>query len=216
MALLQERDGKGNIITRIVEVPRPYPKEKYLLLSGVARANNCRAILGIEHHEFDQRLNNGTFDPSKDKLATVVGYESDLDAVELLFTSLLVQGVNEMLGHGVQVNGWGENRTKSFRRSFLYQFAWRVGDRLLETSKIAQDDAAATHGAALLPVLANRADAVDSEVKERFPHTSNLRVSVSNADGVMAGDTAGRRADIGATRLGGRRTLTNSSGTAQG
>ena len=190
-------------------------RDRYLLLSGVARANNCRAILGIELDVFEQRLSDGSFDPSKDKLATVVGYESDIAAVELLFTSLLVQGVNEMLDHGVQVNGWGENRTKSFRRSFLYQFAWRVGDRLAETSEVARDDAAVTHGAALLPVLANRADAVDSEVKERFPHTSNLRVSVSNADGVMAGDTAGRRADIGSTRVSGRRTLTNSSGSAK-
>ena len=141
MALLQEREGKGHVVTRILNIARPYPKEKYLLLSGVARANNCRAILGVDLDEAMQRIEEGSLDSSKGKLATVIGYESDLDAVELLFASLLVQAVNEMLGYGVQINEWGENRTKSFRRSFLYQFAWRVGDRLTEAAEAVRDEA---------------------------------------------------------------------------
>lgn len=201
MALLEEREGRGQVITRIINIARPYPKEKYLLLSGVARANNCRAILGVDLDEAMQRIEEGTFDSSKGKLATVIGYESDLEAVELLFASLLVQAVNEMLGHGVQVNQWGENRTKSFRRSFLYQFAWRVGDRLSEAATAVRDEATESHGEALLPVLASRADAVDEAVKERFPNTTSLRTSVTNYAGVAAGDAAGRRADIGTTRL---------------
>lgn len=201
MALLQEHDGKGQVVTRILNIARPYPKEKYLLLSGVARANNCRAILGVDLDEAMQRIEEGSLDSSKGKLATVIGYESDLDAVELLFASLLVQAVNEMFGYGVQINEWGENRTKSFRRSFLYQFAWRVGDRLAEAAESVRDEAAESHGPALLPVLASRADAVDEALKERFPNTSTLRTSVTNRHGVAAGDAAGKRADIGSTRL---------------
>ncbi len=211
MALLEEREGRGEIITRIIDIARPYPKEKYLLLSGVARANNCRAILGVDLDEAMQRIEAGSFDSSKGKLATVIGYKSDLDAVELLFTSLLVQAVNEMLNHGMQINEWGENRTKSFRRSFLYQFAWRVGDRLAEATEAVRDGAAVSHGAALLPVLASRADAVDDALKERFPNTSTLRTSVTNIDGVVAGDAAGQRADIGSSRLQGDRRAISSN-----
>ena len=201
IALLEEREGRGDVITRIIDIARPYPKEKYLLLSGVARANNCRAILGVDLGEAMQRIEEGSFDSSKGKLATVIGYESDIEAVELVFTSLLVQAVNEMLGHGVQINQWGENRTKSFRRSFLYQYAWRVADRLQEATETVREEAADSHGTALLPVLADRADAVDAALKEKFPNTSTLRTSVSNIDGVAAGDAAGKRADIGSTRL---------------
>jgi len=200
MALLEAKEGRGSIVTRIIEVPSPYPKEKYVLLSGVARANNCRAILGLEVATLRQLVDEGAFD-SKKSFATLVGYETDLDAVEMLFTSLLIQAVNEMLSHGIQINEWGENRTKSFRRSFLYQFAWTVGDRLAETTQLAREDAASSHGTDLLPVLASRVEAVDSAVKQRFPHTSTLRTSVSNYAGVLAGDAAGQRADIGSQRL---------------
>ena len=45
-------------------------------------------------------------------------------------------------------------------------------------------------------------------LKERFPHVTTLRTSVSNVEGVLAGHDAGQRADIGTTRVTGtRRTL---------
>ena len=207
MALLETREGKGQIVTRIIEVPAPYPKEKFILLGGVARANNCRAILGLERETIDQMVENGTIGNHKGKLASVVGYESDLDAVEMLFASLLVQAVNEVMAQGPQVSPWGENRTKSFRRSFLYQFAWTVRERLVEASERARTEENDAHQEDLLPVLMSREAAVESAVDERFPHSTTLRTSVTNIDGVLAGDAAGQRADIGSTRLGGRRAI---------
>lgn len=205
-ALLEERVGRGLIVTRIIEVPSPYPKEKFVLLGGIALANNCRAILGLEDAAIAQMLRDQTFDDHNGRLATVVGYESDLDAVELLFSSLLIQAVNEVLAHGPQVTEWGENRTRSFRRSFLYQFARTVRDRLAEVREVTCSEAAEDSGGSVLPVLASREEAVESELAERFPRVTPLRTSVSNFEGVRAGDVAGRRADIGTSRLRGRQT----------
>lgn len=199
LALIETREGRGRIVTRVIEVPSPYPKEKFILLGGVAQANNCRAILGLERETFLQMVEE--LSDYEGEFASVVGYESDLEAVELLFASLLVQAVNEMLAHGSQVTEWGENRTKSFRRSFLYQYGCTVFKRLIETRDHARTEAASTSGDSLLPVLVSREEAVEAEVAERFPGTTTLRNSVSNLDGVIAGKAAGKRADIGSTRL---------------
>lgn len=204
VALIEEREGRGKIVTRLIEISTPYPKEKFILLGRVARANNARALLGIERYRLKEMIDDRSLFDYDGKIATVVGYESDLDAIELLFTSLLVQAVNEMLTHGSQVTEWGENRTRSFRRSFLNQFAWTVGGRLEEARERARADASSMHGDSLLPVLADREEMVQSEVERRFPHATPLRTSVSNVDGVLAGRDAGRRADIGSTRLRGR------------
>lgn len=204
-ALLETREGRGQVVTRIIAVPSPYPKEKFILLGGIARANNCRAILGLERDTLDQMIADSAFLSPKGRMATVVGYESDLDAVEILFTSLLVQAVKEMLAHGSQVTEWGENRTRSFRRSFLYQFAWTVRERLEQTRERTRADAVETHGESVLPVLARREDSVLAEIEQRFPNTTKLRTSVSNFEGVSAGDAAGRRADIGLPRVRGTR-----------
>ena len=204
MALVEEREGRGDIATRLIQIPKPYPKEKFILLGGIARANNARAILGIEHELLWQMVEDRSFLEFDGRVASVVGYESDLDAVELLFTSLLLQATTEMLAHGSQVTEWGENRTRSFRRSFLYQFGWTVRERLEAARDRARGEAVRTHGESMLPVLASREDAVLAEIEERFPNTSTLRTSVSNASGVRAGETAGRRADIGSTRFRGR------------
>lgn len=208
MALLEEREGRGRIVTRLIHISSPYPKEKYLLLGGVAGANNCRAILGLEHDVAVKMAKDGSLLDGSGKWATLVGHESDLDLVEILFTSLLVQAVNVMLAHGTQRDAWGDNRTKSFRRSFLNQFAWTVSERLYEARETARVDATDQTGASALPVLVRREEAVDNEVEDRFPNATTLRTSVSNGAGVMAGHDAGQRADIGTTRMrGSRRAL---------
>lgn len=203
MALVEEQQGRGEVTMIRLFVDAPYPKEKFMLLGAAARANRCRAILGLDESYFDELLESRRLDEldNKGEFATVVGYRSDLDSVELLFTSLLVQAVNVMIGEGSVVAASGRNRTRSFRRSFLVGFAHTIGERL-EESRI-EATSAADHEAAgaVLPVLASRTDAVDSHVEETFPRLGMLRPSVSNGHGVVAGQAAGKRADIGTTGL---------------
>lgn len=203
LALIEEKTGRGDVSTRIIFIPAPYPKEKYVLLGGVAQANGCRAILGLDDEQFKDMVRSGEMFSRDGNHATLVGYESDLDSVELIFTSLLVQAVNIMLSHGKQVDVSGRNRTKSFRRSFLNGFAWTVSSRLEEARSMAAETATSMAGSSsVLPVLASRRASVDQAVNEKFSKLSRLKTSVSNYDGIAAGNHAGNHADLGNTRVG--------------
>lgn len=207
MAMIEERTGRGDVDTVMLFVAAPYPKEKFLLLSSVARANNCRAIYGLGPKGFEILRDEDRLEEMQlaGQFAWIVGYRSDIESVELLFTSLLLQAVNVMIGQG-SVSDWnGTNRTKSFRRSFLVGFANTVDGRLEDASDRATSAAGDTYQTSVLPVLASRRDAVDAELNEQFPKTSNMKTSVSNYDGIVAGTAAGRLADIGTARVGGTR-----------
>ncbi len=203
LALIDEREGRGDIVVVRIFIDAPYPKEKFMLLGAAARANRCRAILGLDKTSLDELLEARQFDAleAKGEFATIVGYQSDIDSVELLFTSLLVQAVNVMLNEGSVVAVSGRNRTKSFRRSFLVGFAHTIGDRLEATQARATTEADRAMSGQVLPVLASRSAAVDDHVNDVFPRLGTLRPSVSNGQGVRAGQAAGRSADIGTTGI---------------
>src|SRR5215203_6185121 len=142
-------------------VDPPYPSAKFLLLSRIAKANRCDAI-------WDKR----------DGVATVIGFPVDAEAVEILYTSLLIQATTAMLGHGAQTDGWGRSRTKAFRHSFLLAYGERIGQRLAEqTARAEQEAVDRTPGTDLVPVLAERRAEVAAAVAEAFPHTTRFRAS---------------------------------------
>src|SRR3974377_713718 len=90
-------------------------------------------------------------------MSTVVGFPSDLDAVELLYTSLLVQANTAMLREGAKKDAYGRSRTRAFRQSFLVAYAYRIGVRLSPgTVHAEQAAAAAALGKDLGPVIKRR------------------------------------------------------------
>ncbi|MFF0445760.1 DUF2786 domain-containing protein [Streptomyces sp. NPDC004609] len=144
-----------------IGVDPPYETSKAILLDAVASANRCRAV-----------WNEGF------GFATVVGFDSDLEAVELLYTSLLVQGTAAMTRAEATQRAGGRRRTKTFRQSFLLSYAARLGERLTAAARTVSAPAD------LLPVLATREIAVTSRTEELFPRTTSTRVR-------GAGDEAG-------------------------
>jgi hypothetical protein len=62
-------------------------------------------------------------------IATVVGVPLDIDQVEMLFTSLLIQATRAMTEAGADQPGSFE-RSATFGRSFLAAYAVRIGERL--------------------------------------------------------------------------------------
>ncbi|WP_018330464.1 DUF2786 domain-containing protein [Actinomycetospora chiangmaiensis] len=154
----------------------PYTSAKSSLCHQVAGANRCRAV-------------------SLDALdlVTVVGHPTDLDTVELLTTSLLVQAGRAMAGAG------SGSRTRSFRHAFLLSYATRIGERLRAAGEAAEAAARAESGDALLPVLAARGEVVERTVAELFPRLTTKRFSVGNAAGWRAGREA---ADAASLRVG--------------
>ncbi|MDA5142503.1 DUF2786 domain-containing protein [Streptomyces sp. AD681] len=170
-----------------IGVEPPYEQAKAVLLDAVADANHCRAVW------------NETFG-----FSTVVGFEADLEAVELLYTSLLVQAEAAMTKAEAGQRAGGRKRTKTFRQSFLTAYAHRAGTRLRAAAEAATE--AAATGAAdanLLPVLASREVAVTDRVERMFPQTTTTRLRGA-AD--AAGWTEGTRA-ADAARVGHHRPL---------
>ena len=136
-----------------IGIDNPYEAPKAVLLDAVAEANRARSVW------------------SKDLgFCTVVGFPADLEAVELLYTSLLVQATSAMNGAGTRrgarpeaervtagragaVRGGGPAvdggaRTKSFRQSFLLAYASRIRERLAEATAQATEEALAGERAA--------------------------------------------------------------------
>ena len=174
-------DGPA-VETRRVHVRDPYVRAKMQLLAAVAEANDVRLVwysgLGI---------------------ANLVGVRADVAAVELLFTSLLLQVARALAA--TERTAPCASATRSFRRSFLLGYAHRIGERLLTARQSATADAAAEHEIDLLPVLRSRQVAVEERVAELFPRVraTRSRASVDGA-GWFAGRDAAERADVGHRR----------------
>ncbi|GAA3249790.1 DUF2786 domain-containing protein [Streptomyces lavendulae] len=162
-----------------IGVEPPYEEAKAVLLDAVATANRCRAV-----------WNSGF------EFSTVVGFESDLEAVELLHTSLLVQGTAAMTRAEAAQRAGGRKRTKTFRQSFLLAYASRLGRRLAETA-----EHTATEAADNLPALVARDVAVTSRAEEMFPRTTTTRLrGATDHAGWEDGTAAADAAHVGAGR----------------
>lgn len=151
-------------------IDSPYARAKALLVQAVATANRCRAVWA-ENLGF----------------VTVIGAETDINFVELLTTSLLVQANRAMLTAGRHVSSRGQTRTRSFRQSFLVAYATRIGERLTTTNASVTAEMADSR---LLPVLAAQSQAADELTDRLFPSMRHRPVPVSNQAGWGAGRAA--------------------------
>ena len=176
-------EGPGG---RRIGTDAPYETAKATLVAVVATANRCRAV-------WNKELG----------FSTVVGFAGDLDAVELVHTSLLVQAMSALVKSGTRAHGDGKSRTRAFRSAFLTAYAHRIGERLSEAADSAVRQAAAEPGhASLLPVLAARDEIVEEAVGEMFGKTKRQRVGTRHD---FEGWVSGRAAADAATLQGNRR-----------
>jgi hypothetical protein len=164
---------------RRIEVADPYARGKASLMHAVAEANDCRAVWSKEA-----------------ACCTVVGHLDDVEMVELLYTSLLLQASHAMVAAGSQRDQFGRSTTRSFRLSFWFAFASRIGKRLQEARAATVDAVSTELGTSVLPVLASKERKVESEYERLFPHVSTHSTSVSNHAGWIAGSVAANSAVI--------------------
>ncbi|MEV4344031.1 DUF2786 domain-containing protein [Actinoplanes sp. NPDC049596] len=166
--------GRAEVVpfARRIGVDHPYESEKAALLDAVARANHCHTVWSPELG-----------------FSTIFGYDTDIDGVELLYTSLLVQA-NRAMARDEPAKG--KARIKAFRRSFLVAYAVRIGERLTETIRheIAQHSD-------LLPVLRNREIQVREVMQKAFPRTVRARGSrIDSLEGWESGRAAADEAEL--------------------
>ena len=147
-ALLAAADPASDPVgDRVVAVPAPYALDKVGLLGGVAGALRCRAVRRREADGFVMHL---------------FGFASDLERVELLFTSLLVQAAHGLAATAVPAH----EHPAAFRRSWLAGFAATIAVRLREAETAA---ASAVGGPSMALVLADRSDRVARADGPRLP-----------------------------------------------
>ncbi len=170
---------RSDAAVRRVWIDDPYVSAKAQLLHVVAVVNRCRSVL-------TEPLG----------LATVAGHEDDLDTVETLFTSLLVQATTQMTASGSRTDSNGRSRTRSFRQSFLVAFAIRIGHRLQAAGEATVSAATETHGTALVPILASREHAADDAIAELFPNLGHRGSRATDREGWLAGTLAADLASL--------------------
>ncbi|WP_298133866.1 DUF2786 domain-containing protein [Micropruina sp.] len=158
-----------------VPLDPPYADAKALLLQTIAENTRCRALFLAEL-----------------ALSHVIGYSDDLEAVELLFTSLLVQAQRALAEASATAPAGARTRSQAFRSAFLLGFTGRIGERLEEVRRLAY---AGTDAQGFLPVLRSRDTRIDEFMADRFARTTSERVrggydSAGYASGRMAGDAA--------------------------
>ncbi len=174
--LARQRSTTDRPGMRIVQMEAPYASAKFTLISAVGRANDVQ-VVGDANYRM-----------------TMFGYATDLDAVELLFASLVVQATRSMFRVPREDVG---SRVKAFRHAFLVAFAHRVGQRLHEARARTEAAVVSERGAGLVPLLDAKRDAIAQLAADTFPHVQSKRASMSHAGGYYAGRDAADRADLG-------------------
>nr|MDT0664320.1 DUF2786 domain-containing protein [Micromonospora sp. DSM 115978] len=165
-------------------VDPPYARDKAQLLAAVAIPLGCRLV----HRT--RRLDGNTVHSGH-----LFGMPADLERVQLLFTSLLVQ---QALGLAVAIPPHYED-ARAFRRSWIAGFAAAVHDRLVAAERAAKQRAQAgrSAGPSVDLVLADRSAQVEAHVVSVYPSLRSMRSRQLSGSGRGAGYHAGERADLG-------------------
>jgi hypothetical protein len=180
--------ARSDVVTRTVVVEPPFAGPRASLLNAVARSNDCRMVIARAPHGR--------------RHCTIVGHESDLDHVVILFTALSLHATRAML----QADPRGEG-LRAFRFAFLLGFASRIGERLRRARDIARADAVEATGPSVALVLRDRAALVDQAFAERFPWVRSVRTQCSSWSGAHSGRAAADAAALGGSALRAPRSL---------
>jgi len=115
--MLATRRGQNTdtIIEKKISISDPYSFEKMKLAHEVATALNCRSFYSHYRNIVSS--------------ITIIGFRSDVERVELLYTSLLLQAVNAVKRERPYSYSTA-SETRQYRKSWLVGFGERVGMRL--------------------------------------------------------------------------------------
>lgn len=186
-----------------LELPgNPYTMPHATLGANIARAYRCRPII---------------MDAYGRKRLEVVGLERDVKAVEILYTSLLLQARSELNA----LLRKGQGKGVAYRNAFMLGFGRRIGERLEEANAAAEAAAVAAErngsvasgGGTVALALADRSRVVDRAFRERHPRVRTTYSKAGTGNGAWGGRSDGaaaaNRANLNANRsgLGQRKSL---------
>lgn len=170
----QEKPGK-----RIFRFYGAHKADQRGLWTVVAKYNRCVAIQSSEKI-------GGRYE----QVMVLVGFEADIDIVEMIYTSLKLQ-VDQRLA---RIRSYNAARTRSARTRYFAGFTLAIRDRLEAAQAQAKAEVAKQPGTDL--VLRDRSLAVQHEFKNLFPNTRNLSRRVSMDSHYESGYSHGQRANL--------------------
>ncbi len=190
-SLAERRDG--SLAVREIPLGRgAYVRARLALLTAVAEAHDARVVFAATP--------TGT-------IAYLAGYGSDLDLVEVMYTSLHAQAASRMSAERRATSA----ATQRYRRSFLFGYADRVAKSLDDVRRVAEAASpieVAVDDAGRSLVRLERGRRVEEFLQQRFGRVRSARSSAgAELGGWSAGSAAAERADLGRQRLHGRRSL---------
>lgn len=203
MMLAATEKRREEIVKVRIDIPDPYSKDKGILLHQVAKGLGCKSIriTGV-----------------KDKHCYVIGFEGDVERVEMLYTSLLLQAFGELakirpedvIPHYSTPFYYskaekGRART-TYNKAWLSGFAQTVGTRLWEATQRARQQYETDHSTSTALVVASRESQVEAFYEGAFTNVRRGgRRQLNSWQGYGHGEKAGQRANIGTTTVGGKR-----------
>jgi len=192
-------DASDDLRVREIELGRgAYVRARLALLQAIADAHDVRVVFQSRPH--------GT-------VAMAAGFRSDLDVVEVMYTSLHQQAALQMAGEKRQTGA----ATQRFRRSFLFGFADRIGEVLGESrqraEQLADDQPGGGVGRAERALATrDREQRIDDYAATAFGRVRTARSpSAAQTGGWGAGAAAASGADVGRARLPGRKAIARST-----
>ena len=169
-----------------VEKRSGYVKARRDLLDGLVSIFHCKATMAHDRSSM-----------------TIYGFQSDVDFVQTIFSSLVTQMMSNMDHDAKSMPSWESPRT--WRTSYAHGWAWRVVSRL-RAARTSQEAEAGTTTPGTALVLRDRSQAVQDYYDQLFAgrkmRAGYVNRSTRSSDGLRRGDAAGSRADIGGPRLG--------------
>ncbi|WP_434589966.1 DUF2786 domain-containing protein [Streptomyces sp. A5-4] len=189
-AMLAEiRPDTDKLSDRVVIEKGSYLLDRVNLLMSITEALGGRAvrwrIYDRETGKYVQRVK-------------LYGYESMLDRVEMLYTSLLLQAFNGMKQGRPQP---GESTT-AYRKTWLSGFRATVNARLRQAEQTAVEEAVRQIGGRSAElVVASREEKILAVFKAQHPKIRTSPMRRLTGSGWRQGAEAGRRADLGTARL---------------
>lgn len=205
-ALLEaKKERREQVVVRKIEVDQPYSEAKARLLAWTASALGSKSVL---HYTGGRR--------TRIKAVSIVGFESDLDRIEILYTSLLLQATSQVVHQNPPA--WivmGPQTVAAHRRAWLHGFATGVHAKLKAAHEAAVAQAVAeeqtgdgTPGTAV--VLADRKTQVENFYEETFTNLSKAKRPRLGGTGFDKGYAAGQRANTDQTTVANRRQAIHS------
>lgn len=171
---------------RKVIVQAPYASVKSILFNGLAKALRCRVV----------RIERGRVE-----ILHVFGFRTDLERLDVLYTSLLLQATHRM----VRLDIPSFQGVRAYRRSWLLGFAAEAAKRVAAVEQAVQSEESGDHGQERVAlVLADRETMVQGMYARAYPKTDPGRRISYSGTGYGQGRRDAASANIGTTGLGSR------------